>query len=99
MTIVLQGPLRGLFYAPFYACSALGAFARAGVDAKFVGEPSPGSAPDGLFAHTVDVSWGEPLHINQLSESRPDCDLACIGEAVTCDPFVTTRRHCPTPDP
>ncbi len=97
MTIVLQESLRGLFYAPFYACFALGAFAGEGVEVRFVSAPSPGAAPDGLFAGTVDVSWGGPMRVNQLYESRPDCDLVCIGEAVTRDPFFLVGRE-PNPD-
>ena len=97
MTIVLQESLRGLFYAPFYACLALGAFAREEVEVKFVSAPSPGTAPDGLFAGTVDVSWGGPMRVNQLYEARPDCDLVCIGEAVTRDPFFLVGRE-PRPD-
>ncbi|HUC10361.1 MAG TPA: ABC transporter substrate-binding protein [Stellaceae bacterium] len=93
MAIILQETLRGLFYAPFYACFALGAFAREGLDVKFASAPSPGNAPDGLFAGTVDVSWGGPMRVNQLYEARPDCDLVCIGEAVTRDPFFLVGRE------
>ncbi len=97
MTIVLQESLRGLFYAPYYACFALGAFAGEGVEVEFVSAPSPGAAPDGLFDGTVDVSWGGPMRVNQLYETRPDCDLVCIGEAVTRDPFFLVGRE-PNPD-
>jgi NitT/TauT family transport system substrate-binding protein len=97
MTIVLQESLRGLFYAPYYACFALGAFEREGLDVRFVSAPSPGAAPDGLFAGTVDVSWGGPMRVNQIYEARPDCDLVCIGEAVTRDPFFLVGRE-PRPD-
>src|SRR5271165_7207459 len=97
MTIVLQESLRGLFYAPFYACFALGAFAGEGVDVEFASAPTPGTAPDGLFAGTVDVNWGGPMRVNQLYEARPDCDLVCIAEAVTRDPFFVVGRE-PRPD-
>ena len=97
MPIVLQESLRGLFYAPYYACFARGAFASEGVEVEFVSAPSPGAAPDGLFAGTVDVSWGGPMRVNQLYEARPDCDLVCIGEAVTRDPFFLVGRE-PNPD-
>jgi NitT/TauT family transport system substrate-binding protein len=93
---VLQESLRGLFYAPFYACFALGAFESEGVEVEFVSAPSPGAAPDGLFAGTVDVSWGGPMRVNQLYEARHDCDVVCIGEAVTRDPFfLVGREPCP----
>ncbi len=95
--IVLQESLRGLFYAPYYACFTLGAFESEDVDVEFVSAPTPRAAPDGLFAGTVDVSWGGPMRVNQLYEARPDCDLVCIGEAVTRDPFFLVGRE-PRPD-
>ena len=45
MTIALQEGLRGLFYAPFYAALALGAYEQEGVDIRFVEAPRPGVAP------------------------------------------------------
>jgi NitT/TauT family transport system substrate-binding protein len=97
MAIVLQESLRGLLYAPYYACFALGAFEREGIEVRLVSAPSPAAAPDGLFAGTVDVSWGGPMRVNQLYETRPDCDLVCIGEAVTRDPFFLVGGE-PRPD-
>lgn len=97
MAIVLQESLRGLFYAPYYACFALGAFEREGVEVRLVSAPAPAAAPDALFAGTVDVAWGGPMRVNQLYETRPDCDLVCFGEAVTCDPFLLIGRE-PNPD-
>ncbi len=41
MAIVLQETLRAVFYAPFYAALALGAYAREGVDARLVTAPKP----------------------------------------------------------
>lgn len=93
MTIILQESLRGLFYAPYYACFTLGAFESEGVEVEFVSSPTPGAAPDRLFAGTVDVSWGGPMRVNQLYDARPDCDLVCIGEAVTRDPFFLVGRE------
>lgn len=97
MTVVLQESLRGLFYAPYYACFALGAFASEGVAVELASAPTPSEAPAGLFAGTVDVAWGGPMRVNQLYESRPGCDLVCFGEAVTRDPFVLVGRE-PHPD-
>jgi NitT/TauT family transport system substrate-binding protein len=92
MAIVLQESLRGLFYAPYYATLALGAYDREGVEVRFVSAPSPGAAPNGLFDGTVDVSWGGPMRVNQLYQERPDCDLVCFAEAVTRDPFLLIGR-------
>jgi NitT/TauT family transport system substrate-binding protein len=93
MTIVLQESLRGLFYAPYYAALARGAYQQEGVEVRFVSAHTPGAAPNGLFDGTVDVAWGGPMRVNQLYEQRPDCDLVCFGEAVTRDPFLLIGRE------
>jgi NitT/TauT family transport system substrate-binding protein len=93
MAIVLQESLRGLFYAPYYAGLALGAYDKEGVEVRFVSAASPGAAPNALFDGTADVSWGGPMRVNQLYEQRADCDLVCFGEAVTRDPFLLIGRE------
>jgi NitT/TauT family transport system substrate-binding protein len=92
MAIVLQESLRGLFYAPYYAALALGAYDQEGIEVKFVSAPSPGHAADGLFHGTVDVTWGGPMRVNQIYDQRAHCDLVCFGEAVTRDPFMLIGR-------
>jgi NitT/TauT family transport system substrate-binding protein len=92
MAIIVQEGLRGLFYAPYYAALALGAYEQEGVEVRFVRAPSPDAAPQALFDGTVDVSWGGPMRVNQLYDQRPDCDLVCFGEAVTRDPFLLVGR-------
>ena len=69
MPIVVQELLRGLFYAPYYAALALGAYEQEGVEVRFVSAPTPGQAPDGLFDGTVDVAWGGPMRVNQMYEA------------------------------
>ena len=96
MAIILQESLRGLFYAPYYAALALGAYEKEGVEVRFVSARSPGEAPDALFDGTVDVAWGGPMRVNQFHDQRAHCDLVCIGEAVTRDPFMLIGR---TPRP
>ena len=96
MAIILQESLRGLFYAPYYAALALGAYEQEGVEVRFASAPSPGQAPQTLFDGTVDVAWGGPMRVNQLYAERADCDLVCFGEAVTRDPFLLVGRAlCP----
>jgi NitT/TauT family transport system substrate-binding protein len=97
MTIILQESLRGLFYAPYYAAIALGAYEKEGVEVRFAPAPGFGNAPNGLFDGSTDVAWGGPMRGNQLYEERADCDLVCFGEAVTRDPFLLVGRT-PHPD-
>ena len=93
MALTIQESLRGLFYAPYYAALALGAYEQEGVEVRFVSAPSPAQAPDALFDGTVDVAWGGPMRVNQLYEQRADCDLVCFAEAVTRDPFMLVGRE------
>jgi len=93
MAIVLQESLRGLFYAPYYAALALGAYDREGIEVHFVSAATPGAAPNALFDGSADVSWGGPMRVNQLYQKRADCDLVCFGEAVTRDPFLLVGRE------
>jgi NitT/TauT family transport system substrate-binding protein len=96
MALVVQESLRALFYAPYYAALALGAYEKEGVEVRFASAPRPGSAADGLFHGTVDVTWGGPMRVNQMYDLRAGCDLVCFGEAVTRDPFMLIGR---TPRP
>ena len=51
MALVVQESLRGLFYAPYYAALALGAYEKEGVEVQFVSAPTPGRAPDAVSRH------------------------------------------------
>jgi NitT/TauT family transport system substrate-binding protein len=90
--IILQESLRGLFYTPYYAALALGAYEQEGVEVRFVPAADFGAAPDALFSGATVVAWGGPMRVNQFYEQRPDCDLVCFGEAVTRDPFLLIGR-------
>lgn len=92
MAIVLQESLRALFYAPYYAALALGAYEQEGLEVRFVRAASPGAAPNALFHGTVDAAWGGPMRVNQIYDQRASCDLVCFGEAVARDPFMLIGR-------
>jgi NitT/TauT family transport system substrate-binding protein len=92
MAIILQESLRGLFYAPYYAALALGAYEKEGVEVRLVTAPTPAQAPNALFHGAVDVAWGGPMRVNQIYDQRAHCDLVCFGEAVTRDPFMLVGR-------
>jgi NitT/TauT family transport system substrate-binding protein len=92
MALVLQESLRALFYAPYYAALALGAYEKEGLEVKLVSAARPGAAPNALFHGTADVVWGGPMRVNQVYDQRAHCDLVCFGEAVTRDPFMLIGR-------
>ena len=92
MAIILQEALRGLFYAPFYVALVHDAFAKEGVEIKFVSSPHPEQTALRVMDGTVDVSWGGPMRVMQTYQNVPDCDLVCFGEVVTRDPFLLLGR-------
>jgi NitT/TauT family transport system substrate-binding protein len=94
--IILQEALRGLFYAPFYTALSLDAFAKEGVEIRFVSSPAPSRALEGLMNGSVDVGWGGPMRVNEGYQTIPGTDLKCFGEVVTRDPFFLVTR---TPRP
>jgi NitT/TauT family transport system substrate-binding protein len=96
--IVLQESLRAVFYAPFYAALALGAYAEEGVEVGFASAPSPGAAARSLFDGKADVTWGGPMRVMETYAIDPACDLVCFGEAVTRDPFMLVGATPPPAD-
>ena len=93
MAITLQESLRGLFYAPFYAALARGAYAREGVEVTFVSAAKAGDAATNVMGGAADVCWGGPMRVMQTYHQVPGCDLVCFGEVVTRDPFILVGRE------
>src|SRR5262245_54025686 len=87
MAIVLSENFRALFYAPFYAAEATGAFADSGVEVKLRASPDPPAAARALRAGEADVMWGGPLRVMMVHDSEPDADLVCFADVVARDPF------------
>ncbi len=97
MAIVLQETLRGVFYAPFYAALALGAYREEGVEVQFTSASRPSDSASRLADGTVDVTWGGPMRVMLTYDQDPQCDLVCFCEVVTRDPFFLVGRA-PSPD-
>jgi NitT/TauT family transport system substrate-binding protein len=97
MTIRLSENFRALFYSPFYATQATGAFAAAGVEVAMIPSPSPAAAVAVLRAGEVDVMWGGPLRVMMLHDREPACDLVCFCDVVARDPFFVIGAK-PKPD-
>src|SRR5260221_8878221 len=97
MSIVLSENFRALFYAPFYAAQATGAFADAGVEVVLKPSPSPPDAVRALRAGEVDVMWRGPLRVMTLYDTEPGADLVCFCDVVGRDPFFVIGAR-PRPD-
>lgn len=93
MAITLQESLRGLFYAPFYVALAHDAYAKEGVEVRFVSAPEPGQAATAIMSGGADVSWGGPMRVMQTYHNDPGCDLVSFAEVVTRDPFLLVGRE------
>ena len=92
MAITLQESLRAIFYAPFYAALARGAFDAEGVEIRSVSSPRPQDAALRLMDGTVDVCWGGPMRVMETYQQVPGCDIVCFAEVVTRDPFLLVGR-------
>jgi NitT/TauT family transport system substrate-binding protein len=91
--IRLSENFRALFYAPFYAAHATGAFAEAGVEVELVASPSPPMTVKALRAGEIDVMWGGPLRVMMTRDVEPDSDLVCFCDVVARDPFFVIGRE------
>ena len=92
MTIRLSESFRALFYAPFYAAEATGAFKAAGVDVELKPSPDPPAAARALMADDVDVMWGGPLRVMIAHHADPNSPLVCFCDVVARDPFLIIGR-------
>ncbi len=92
MAIRLSENFRALFYAPFYAAHASGAFREAGVEVALVPSPDPPSAARALLAGEVDVMWGGPLRVMINHQADAGSPLVCFCDVVARDPFFLVGR-------
>jgi len=97
MPIRLSENFRALFYAPFYAAHATGAFRDTGVEVELVPSSSPPAAVKALRAGEVDVMWGGPLRVMMTRDQEPNSDLVCFCDVVARDPFFIIGAK-PRPD-
>ena len=93
MRITLIENFRAVFYAPFYAPIALGAYEAEGlqVNLKMSGDAAHTAAS--LIAGDGDVSWGGPLRLMFALEKNPGAGAVAFCEAVGRDPFFLLARE------
>jgi NitT/TauT family transport system substrate-binding protein len=97
MAVVLYENFRALFYAPFYAAHAIGAYGAAGVDVALHPSPDPASTAASLGAGTADVMWGGPLRVLLTHARDPASEVVCFCDVVKRDPFFIIGSS-PRPD-
>ncbi|HVZ07426.1 ABC transporter substrate-binding protein [Rhodopila sp.] len=95
--IILSENFRALFYTPFYAAHAIGAYRAEGVDVRLRESSSPERTAAALNAGDVDVMWGGPLRVLLQHDADPASDIVCFCDVVARDPFFVIGRA-PRPD-
>ncbi len=95
--ITLSENFRALFYTPFYAAHAIGAYEAEQVEVRLRESPDPARTAADLRAGRVDVMWGGPLRVLLTHAADPASDLVCFCDVVARDPFFVIGRR-PRPD-
>jgi NitT/TauT family transport system substrate-binding protein len=87
MTITLIENFRAVFYTPFYACAALGAYKAEGLDVRM----QMSEAAEKTLT-TGEVSWGGPLRVMKALDANPGGGYVAFCEVVGRDPFFLIAR-------
>ena len=90
--ITLSENFRALFYTPFYAAHAIGAYEREGVEVAFRLSSDPGRTAAALRSGDVEVMWGGPLRVLLTHDADPASDVVCVCDVVARDPFLVIGR-------
>jgi NitT/TauT family transport system substrate-binding protein len=93
MAIRLSENFRALFYAPFYAAHAIGAYQAEGVDVELLTSSDPARTAAALRAGDVDVMWGGPLRVLLTHAQDPAADTVCFCDVIARDPFFVIGRE------
>ena len=95
--LTLSENFRALFYAPFYAAFAIGAYQAEGVDVTLRPSPDPAHTVASLAAGEVDAMWGGPQRVLLTHWADAGLRTVCFCNVVTRDPFFIVGRE-PRPD-
>ena len=94
--ITLLENFRAVFYAPFYAGEALGAYKAEGLEVALKTSPAPERSLTSLREGVGDVSWGGPLRVMSTLDKDRKAGYVAFCEVVGRDPFFLLGR---TPNP
>ena len=96
MKVTLVENFRALFYTPFYATQALGAYRAEGLEVDMITSGSAEQTLQIMAAGGAQVSWGGPMRIMLARDKDPASDTMAFCEVVGRDPFFLIGR---TPNP
>ena len=94
--VTLIENFRAVFYAPFYAAEALGAFSAEGLEVRIAMSAQAEKTLVSLNAGAGDVSWGGPLRILKALDNDRAGGYVGFCEVIGRDPFFLIGR---TPNP
>jgi NitT/TauT family transport system substrate-binding protein len=92
MAVILIENFRAVFYAPFYAAAALGAYEAEGVEVDMKISTAADRTLQSLTAGAGQVSWGGPLRIMTALDQDPQGGYVAFCEVVGRDPFFLIGR-------
>ena len=92
MPITLLENFRAVFYTPFYAAFALGAYKDEGMDVEMKLSTDPAHTIEKLVSGAGDVSWGGPLRLMEALQKGPAQTPVVFCEVVGKDPFFLLGR-------
>ena len=93
MPVTLIENFRAVFYAPFYAAFALGAYDKEGVDVRLGMSTAADKTLSAILSGTGQVSWGGPMRLLHAWDDNPACGLVSFCEVVGRDPFYLLGRE------
>lgn len=91
--ITLSENFRALFYTPFYAAQATGAFEKAGVEVEFRLSSDPDRTAAALRSGDIEVMWGGPLRVLLAHDADPASEVVCFCDVVARDPFLVIGQE------
>ncbi|HUF82613.1 MAG TPA: ABC transporter substrate-binding protein [Burkholderiales bacterium] len=92
MKITLIENFRAVFYAPFYAAVALGAYEQEGLQLELKTSSDAASRERFVLTAEGEVSWGGPLRLMHTLEQDPAAGVVAFCEVVMRDPFLLVGR-------
>ncbi len=92
MPVTLIENFRAVFYTPFYAAFAIGAFDAEGVEVRLQMSAAADKTLAGLLSGAGNVSWGGPMRLLHALDENPASGLVGFCEVVGRDPFYLIGR-------
>ncbi len=93
MPVTLIENFRAVFYAPFYAAFALGAYAAENIEVILKPSVAADQTLKSVISGTGQVSWGGPMRLLHALDEAPDCGVVAFCEVVCRDPFYLIGRE------